>query len=81
MIRIKFFAYLRETLGVSDMQFEGQEGMSIADVKQSLISKGAPWDMLQQEELLCALNQEICGEDTTVKIGDELAFFPPVTGG
>lgn len=81
MIRLKFFAYLRESLGLSDMELEGQDGMTIADIKQNLISRGTPWDILEQEDVLCALNQTISGEDTQVNTGDELAFFPPVTGG
>jgi molybdopterin synthase sulfur carrier subunit len=81
MIRLKFFAYLRESLGRSDMELEGQDGMTIAEIKQNLISRGAPWDILEQEDVLCALNQTISGEDAQVNAGDELAFFPPVTGG
>ncbi|MBT1450017.1 molybdopterin converting factor subunit 1 [Glaciecola sp. XM2] len=81
MIRIKFFAYLRETLGVSEMELDGQDGQTIAAIKQALVEKGSPWDMLDEQDVLFALNQAICGDDAIVNSGDELAFFPPVTGG
>ena len=38
-----------------------------------------PW--LEERELLAALNQTMSSSDEIVKAGDELAFFPPVTGG
>jgi molybdopterin synthase sulfur carrier subunit len=81
MIRIKFFAYLREALGVSNMELDGLDGQSINDIKQALVSKGPPWDVLDERDVLFALNQTLSGADTIVKAGDELAFFPPVTGG
>jgi molybdopterin synthase sulfur carrier subunit len=81
VIRIKFFAYLREALGVSNMELDGFDGQRIGDVKQALVSKGAPWDVLGEHDVLFALNQTLSSADTIVNAGDELAFFPPVTGG
>lgn len=91
MLRVKFFASLRETLGVDSIEFDILEGSSeqqdltngkrIVDIKHALVSRGAPWDALNQQELLCALNQSICSQEAIAKPGDEVAFFPPVTGG
>jgi molybdopterin converting factor subunit 1 len=81
MIHIKFFAYLRESVGVSDIDLEGLDGKSIAEIKQILVSKGPLWIILDESDVLCAINQSITAQTTIVKEGDELAFFPPVTGG
>jgi molybdopterin synthase sulfur carrier subunit len=81
MIHIKFFAHLRENLGHSDIKVEGYEGKTVSDIKQALIGRGDAWQTLGENDVLCAVNQSISAASTIVNDGDELAFFPPVTGG
>lgn len=81
MIHIKFFAHLRETLKVSSIDLAGFEGKTIAEIQQALVARGGVWEVLSESDVLYAINQSITSAATTVNDGDELAFFPPVTGG
>ena len=74
-IRIKCFASLREDLGFAERRFEYRPGLSIAQVWAALSDNPPP------ANLLCARNLEYARFDSPLEDGDELAFFPPVTGG
>lgn len=75
MIKVLFFASLREQTGQSSLQLEWQEGLTTAQLWQQTTNSAMP------DNVLIACNQEYCDRDTAVKAGDEIAFFPPVTGG
>jgi sulfur-carrier protein len=81
-VRLRFFASLREALG-SQEQIELPDGSRVADVRDQLIARGAPFDtsLARHKALRAALNQTLCDESAALADGDELAFFPPVTGG
>jgi sulfur-carrier protein len=81
-IRLRFFASLRETLGAQG-ELELPEGSRVADARNQLIARGAPFDtsLARHKALRAALNQTLCEESAVLAEGDELAFFPPVTGG
>ena len=84
MLSLVFFASVREQLGVGQVDREWDE--SLANVEQLLASlveeKGEAWgNVLMRPNLLVAVNQEMASSDTAIKDGDEIAFFPPVTGG
>lgn len=81
-VRILFFAALREQLG-GELAFEAAPGASVAEVRAALRARGAPWAELLDAArgTRAALNQVLTSEDAHVHAGDELAFFPPVTGG
>ena len=81
MLKIHFFAQLRERLGQGTINLEYAGKQTVEQVKQHLVSQGPPWDVLTENDILIAVNQTICGSDTHVHDGDEIAFFPPVTGG
>lgn len=82
-MKVMFFASLRERLNCDTEQWDDISGIETAeDVLQQLIQRGAPWsEALQSGRLLVAVNQEMCSLDTPVNANDEVAFFPPVTGG
>ncbi len=85
MIKVLFFAQTRELVGVDclelDHQFETVEAIR-AYLVETGAEKGGKWDLaLQPGKLLVAVNQSIVPLDTEVAVGDEVAFFPPVTGG
>jgi molybdopterin synthase sulfur carrier subunit len=83
VIHILFFARLREQLGCSDMEIEWQESLAtVASLKQYLQAQQQGWDdVLSADNILCAVNQEQAEDQQPVADGDEVAFFPPVTGG
>ena len=81
-VRLRFFASLRESLG-SLGELELPEGSRVVDARNQLIARGAPFDtgLARHKALRAALNQTLCDESAVLADGDELAFFPPVTGG
>ncbi|MFT5712851.1 MAG: molybdopterin synthase sulfur carrier subunit [Glaciecola sp.] len=81
MINIRFFAMLRERLGVDKLDYEYTDEKTVSDIKEKLIALGEPWTLLAEQDVLIALNQTLTSASATVNDGDEIAFFPPVTGG
>ena len=84
MIEIKYFARLSESLGLKSEQLQFNVQLATAsDVIDLLIARGGGWaeEFTGDNKILVAINQQMCGRDAGVSDGDELAFFPPVTGG
>ncbi len=83
MIRLRYFASLRETLGVGDEQLDLPDGITdVASLARWLQSRDEVWDAtLSDHRLHAAVNQEVVRPDAPVSDGDEVAWFPPVTGG
>lgn len=81
MIKVLFFAQTRELVGQDELMVE--ESFSTAqELRTFLASKGSNWELaLANGKLLVAINQTISSLDSPVADGDEVAFFPPVTGG
>lgn len=80
--KILFFAQLRELLGCDQIELDLSEAMDISALISLIIQTRPSWqECLQSSQLMCAVNQQLAGPDTLVKAGDEVAFFPPVTGG
>ena len=82
-VRILYFAHLRETLGCGSEQLELPAGTtSVGALRAHLAQRGEPWSVLATTtNLRAAVNQTMVGMEATVAAGDEVAFFPPVTGG
>lgn len=75
-IHVRFFASLCERLGMNDLQLSIDAGATVADVwRQALGDVPAP------ANVLAAVNLEYVDFSAPVADGDEVAFFPPVTGG
>ena len=73
-IQVKFFASLREKVGIADIAID------------SAVTAGAAWNIATDNaeppaNLLVAVNLDYAQLNTAVFDGDEVAFFPPVTGG
>ncbi len=82
MIKVVFFAALREQLDCSDLSLESDNINTIADIKQQLSDKNEHWQQVfSNASLLSAVNHDMVDSSHPVKSGDEVAFFPPVTGG
>lgn len=82
-IRILFFAGLREALGVgSESLALSSDIVTVGALRDSLAARGEPWSALATtKNLRVAVNQQMVALDAPLKPGDEVAFFPPVTGG
>jgi sulfur-carrier protein len=75
-INVQFFASLREQVGHSQASLDYSQGLTVATVWQHTSS-----GIAMPDNTLCAINMEYVKPDATVSDGDEVAFFPPVTGG
>ncbi|MCI3944012.1 molybdenum cofactor biosynthesis protein D [Pseudomonas syringae] len=79
-VQVQYFARYRETLGLDSESVEG-EFVTLEALRQSLLQRGEVWQVLAEQNLMCARNQELCKLTEPLLDGDEVAFFPPVTGG
>lgn len=80
-VKVCYFASLSETLGVKEETLEIAAPSTIDALRKTLIARGGKWQALANAQLLQALNHEMVKADTPLTKGDEVAFFPPVTGG
>ncbi|EHJ06168.1 MoaD/ThiS family protein [Marinobacter manganoxydans] len=81
-ITVRFFARLREELKTDQLTIDARPGLTAGDVLAELADQGGPWSQLQGDQpVMIAINQAMAKPGFEVKAGDELAFFPPVTGG
>ncbi|WLH13760.1 MoaD/ThiS family protein [Pseudomonas hefeiensis] len=78
-ITVKFFARYREALGVDSQKVEGN--FSTVDDVRILLAAREGFDVLKEPNLMCARNEDLCQLDEPLVDGDEVAFFPTVTGG
>lgn len=74
-IEVKFFASLRERLGQASTVLESGQARTVAEVWQTCTQQALPGNVLM------AVNLDYVNADHPVHDGDEVAFFPPVTGG
>lgn len=82
MITLQLFARYRELLDTDHEKIPWDDTLrTVGDLRDQLLGRGHPWDVLAEPRVMCARNQEMCGLDTPLADGDEIAFFPPVTGG
>ena len=82
MIKVLFFASLKETLACEGLEVTDTSINTVAQLRQFLASKGDLWaSVIGASNTLVAVNQAMSGDDKVLNIGDEVAFFPPVTGG
>jgi len=79
-LKVMFFARYREALGLDGEAVEGPF-TSIEQLRGHLEQRGGAWQVLAEPHLMCARNEELCKPDEPLADGDEVAFFPPVTGG
>ena len=79
-LKVVFFARYREVLGLDGEAVEGKF-VSIEQLRAHLMQRGGAWQVLAESNLTCARNEELCKLVEPLADGDEVAFFPPVTGG
>ena len=83
-VKVLYFASVRERLGKDAEEIDVPAGVAtIAGLRSHLRSRGGAWaEALADAKLLrTALNLDMVQPTAAIKAGDEVAFFPPVTGG
>lgn len=75
-VKVLFFASLRERLGVGQVMLDTPTALSVQEVWQRSSGEAS-----LPANVLVSVNQEYASADALVQPGDEVAFFPPVTGG
>jgi molybdopterin synthase sulfur carrier subunit len=82
MIQVQYFARYREALGLDSEKIAWDSSLrSLDDVRSRLLARGPEWSVLGEQNLMCARNQELCSLQEPLADGDEISFFPTVTGG
>lgn len=82
MINVLFFAQLREQLQCEQLEFALLSPMTISSLREQLVADHPHWaEFLASEKLLFSVNQTLVKTSHGINDGDEVAFFPPVTGG
>ena len=83
-LKVLYFAALREQVGTSGEDIELPPGVAtVAALRSHLVARGGAWQSALAEGKLvrAAVNQDMAKPSAAIKAGDEVAFFPPVTGG
>lgn len=81
MIKVLFFAQVRELVGTDSLALNTQ-AVTVEALRQELAAQGSRWELaLEEGKLLTAVNQTMVESSHPIADGDEVAFFPPVTGG
>ncbi|MBU4684326.1 MULTISPECIES: molybdopterin synthase sulfur carrier subunit [Cedecea] len=81
MLNVLFFAQVRELVGCDSVAVDAVYS-DVEQLRAALAAKGSRWELaLESGKLLAAVNQTLVSFDHPLAEGDEVAFFPPVTGG
>ena len=83
-LKVLYFASLREKIGKEAEEIELPAGVAtVAGLRGHLQRRGGPYENAFAEKALvrAAVNQDMVQATAAIKAGDEVAFFPPVTGG
>ncbi|ELW1647044.1 MULTISPECIES: molybdopterin synthase sulfur carrier subunit [Enterobacter] len=81
MIKVLFFAQVRELVNTDSLTLDGSFE-NVAALRAHLATQSDRWALaLDEGKLLAAVNQTLVDFDHPLTAGDEVAFFPPVTGG
>ena len=84
MVKILYFARLKETLGMGSEDVPLPETVrTLSQLRETLVLRGGDWAhvLAPSSRIRAAVNQQMASDETPVSDGDEVAFFPPVTGG
>ncbi len=80
-VHVLFFGQLRERLDCASIEIDIDRPMTVTELCLRLSQAGETWRRALAEDLLCAVNQTLRAAGFEINPGDEVALFPPVTGG
>jgi sulfur-carrier protein len=83
-IKVRYFASVKEQLGRDFEELELPDSVgTVAGVRAHLSARGGVWaeTLADSRRITAAVNQDMVKPTAAVACGDEVAFFPPVTGG
>lgn len=80
MIQVLYFARLRDQLGTAGEEITDPPS-TLGELADQLAARGGDWAEVFAGKVLMAVNQEMAQRDAPLTDGDEVGFFPPVTGG
>ena len=83
-VTVRYFASVKESVGTESEVLDLPAGVStVAAVRAHLRARGGAWaeTLAETRRITAAVNQDMVKPAAAVKAGDEVAFFPPVTGG
>ena len=78
-MKVYYFASLKEALKIPSEEIILSADTTVAQLRKKLVDKHGKCHFL--DNILCAVNQEIANDEVIVSDSDEVAFYPPVTGG
>ena len=84
MLHIVFFARVKEELACPGLELQWSESLTtVGSLKEQLCQRenGAWRDVLCEDNLICAVNHTVSDDAVALADNDEVAFYPPVTGG
>ena len=81
-VTVRYFASIREALGTGS-EAVATQAANVGGLRDELIARSGAYAeaLARGKAVRLALNQAMCEEAAVLKAGDEVAFFPPVTGG
>jgi molybdopterin converting factor subunit 1 len=77
-VEVRFFARCREIVGAKQKELELEDGMTLKDLKELLMQE---YPELKNLNLIVSLNHTYADPEATLNDKDEIAVFPPVSGG
>lgn len=82
MIKVLYFASIKEKLGVDSETVPYRSGMTLGDLLEEVAVKHPEMKPLtSSNKFLYAINQEVCKTSASLSDGDEVAILPPLSGG
>ncbi|MCY3627119.1 MAG: MoaD/ThiS family protein [Gammaproteobacteria bacterium] len=82
LVKVLFFGAIREAVGVGEVAVEIPADRSLRTAVAMVMQEyGVKLTQYHRESYVVALNKQICKNDALLEANDEIAIFPPVTGG
>ena len=79
-INVLYFAQIKEQLGIEKEKITIVSNISILELKKKLAAQKKE-DLFLDKNIMCAINHKIADNNMVINENDEVAFFPPITGG